>query len=488
MANKRYYNSKKYHKKPYKNGKNNYKNNYKNKENLSKVCIDCSPEAQLIRDFTDCGECKDVVDIGNFKVKGCESEYRLDKIKYIADNLPGVEYVLGKIVSYIFSSGLTTGSLDGDEELNELLHVRNQFGMLNKEVIRTAVYNAHKFGECGVRKIGKEYYIVKPGTYQTLTTYRDGVEIVIGYLISEKGRYIGRNHVDMKDFNPRDVETFINDMRRHGYVYIGSQSGEFLNVRDDPSKIHGDPKILKDKQRVQLCLDTYRRLNYDVIYDGTGRLILRVKNGFLEAENGKDVDTTTIMKQGPLARKQRHEDAQKKVDELAKTVKESSSDSIILLDDTFGEKITPLPRITKSTELLTWLQEDVDLVCQMFSFDATLAGLSKVSANVSRAATIDDAMLNCVVPLRENYALQFSEFLVNDLSDKVKKVYFNKYELQQTESTIDKLDKIVGLIYKLQVGTKKDPNADTTLLKNLSDIANNAVHDERGDLKALADL
>ncbi|MGH2123234.1 hypothetical protein ACQ10H_15495, partial [Enterococcus faecalis] len=77
------------------------------------------------------------------------------------------------------------------------------------------------------------------------------------------------------------------------------------------------------------------------------------------------------------------------------------------------KKMDHLPRVTKATEFLSYLNQEGEIMAQVFGVPNVLLGLGKISENISMEKVIDNAMLNSIIPLRENITTQISSILTN---------------------------------------------------------------------------
>ena len=109
------------------------------------------------------------------------------------------------------------------------------------------------------------------------------------------------------------------------------------------------------------------------------------------------------------------EKAKEEARRIAREIKSSTSDSVILLSNGFDKDIEHLERVTKATEFFDWLSNEGVILAQAMGMAPSLLELGKISGNVSMEKIIDNSMLNNIVPLREQYAIQFSEFISNHL-------------------------------------------------------------------------
>lgn len=87
---------------------------------------------------------------------------------------------------------------------------------------------------------------------------------------------------------------------------------DFINLRTDTTTENGISKLRQDKQRLELIGNVYQRLNYDIVYDGPGRLIFWMKDNFL---NGGDIDVSAneILDQSNATKDLRAERAREEV-------------------------------------------------------------------------------------------------------------------------------------------------------------------------------
>lgn len=424
-------------------------------------------------------ECNAVCDLG-VKPLHDRSSYNSD-IEYYIDNLPGLNYVKEQMVNYLFSNNLTTGSINEDVILDNFLYKQNKMLTPNLSVLRDAVSTAIIYGSAGIRAYDGDLYLYMPGTYKALVRREDGVKRIVAYVVNEKHEQIHDVRLDYDLGDPESVSYYdiVEHLREQGLILL--DTSEFLNLRNDTAYIYGDCKLLKDKLRVDLLVEVYRRLNYDIKYDGPGRIIIRPKEGYATGDEN-EISTTSVLNQSMQASKQRMEALKAEVKRVAKEIKQSSSDSVIALSNAFGSDITHLERVTKATEFLTWTQKQEGvIIAQVLGMSPSLLELGGISGNVSMEKIIDNAMVNSIVPLRERYATQLSAFLAENLG--ITKVYFNKYEMQQAEDPNTMRTKIVNIMTLLNsIDTPKTKQ----LVEDFADMLSKNVHNENGDLIELA--
>ena len=132
-------------------------------------------------------KCNQVCDVA---VPKRRRDYGLEKVDEYMRVLPGADYVLTQTLNYIFSNGLTTGSINEDVELDRFLYNKNDEGTTNLHVLRDTIGMAITHGACGVRWLNGNIYQYKWGTYRILTLLRNGIKTVAGYLITKDGSFV----------------------------------------------------------------------------------------------------------------------------------------------------------------------------------------------------------------------------------------------------------------------------------------------------------
>lgn len=406
----------------------------------------------------------------------------LEKADRYMEILPGADYVLTQTLNYIFSNGITTGSINEDELLNGFLYRKNEKENINLSELKNIIGMAITHGASGMRWVDGNIYQYKWGTYRVLTFLDNGIEKVLGYVVSKKGEKVP--YFDLKDASISEYEDFIRDLDKRDLMLLTTD--EFMVVRNDTSLPYGYSPLLKDEARLDLMTAVYERLNYDIRYDGPGRIIIRPKEGYTQGGEGNEVSTSAVLKDSLEGEDRRVQRIKEEVRRVADDMKKSKSDSVIVLSNAFDKDITHLPRVTKATEFLEWLENDTAILAQDMGMAPSLLELGHISGNVSMNSILDNSMLNTIVPLREKYATQFSSFLSHHLG--VTKIYFNLYEMQQAEDENSVRTKWVNMMAQLNAMTdgegKIRPEA-LQLFKDYSDMLSENIHNENGVLEEL---
>lgn len=429
-----------------------------------------SEEDKILDDLLNCNtNCASLVHKKQIKRTG------LAQIEHLIDVLPGVNYIKTLFLDYIFSSGVTTGSIVQDQKLGDFLYRKNMQGNTNLAVLRDTIGSAALFGETGLRRFNGDLYMVEPGTYGALIKRDQGITFPVGYVISDDGRLLEASDVQI----PEDTsyEEFMRTLEEQHLIFLTNK--EFVNIRNDTSQLHGDAPFLRDKLRLALLESVYSRLGYDVEYDGPGRIILRPRGGYVTGDVN-EVSTSRVMQESLSNAEKRLKGAQAEFTRVSEAVKNSSSDSVILLSDAFDDHIEHLERVTKATEFLDWIGNEGEIIAQAVGMSPSLLELGKVSGNVSMQRILDNAMENTIVPLREHYAIQFSAFISNMLG--IDHVYFGKYELQSApdaNTTRTKVVEMMTMLHSIEL-----PETEQ-LVKDFASMLSYDIHNDDNSLVRL---
>lgn len=426
---------------------------------------------EVLKELLSCSACGDI---------GEPPKKERDDIDYLLENLPGVGYVSSRLVNYIFSNGLTTGDVEKDEILNDWLYAqRNKEGSSNYHVLREVIKRAALYGECGLRMYQGMLYAYERGKYGILLSQEEGIDNIIGYFIRKDGKEI-EEVIDLNKYKYIGTyDDIIRFFEERDLIFLSSD--EFRNIRNDTSKLHGICPFVTDRQRVDLLLSTYERMNYDIEYDGPGRIIVRPKDGYSDAGDN-DISTGTVLSE---VVKDNYEQAKAEIKRVAREIKNSTSDSVIALSNAFDKDITHLPRVTKSTEFFDWQSHEVEIIAQIMGMSPTLIETGHIYGNVSVAAIIDNSMLNTIIPMRESYAVQFSELISSALN--LPKVYFNKYDLAQVQDENVVRHEVAEIIRNLSTAIKNS-GGDDELRRVMDDYAKylgQSIYDTKGNMDKL---
>lgn len=261
-------------------------------------------------------ECNSVCDLEAPRERKKQGLEQVDRYMQI---LPGAEYVLTQTLNYIFSNGLTTGSINEDIVLDDFLYRVNGRGTTNLHEIRNAIGMAITHGASGLRWLDGNVYQYKWGTYRALTYLKKGIRQIVGYIVTKDGGKVPPFEFEYEKYE--EYEDFLRDIEDRDLILLGKD--EFCNIRNDTSSTYGSSPLLADQERLDLMVAVYERLNYDIRYDGPGRIVIRPKDGYISGDN-TDVSATTVMAQTLNGVDKQVDAVKKEASRVAKQMKELS--------------------------------------------------------------------------------------------------------------------------------------------------------------------
>lgn len=430
--------------------------------------MDQKIDNELLDEMLACSAC---TDIGTKKITADIDTLDIDEL---LRQLPGLEYVKGRMLNYMFSNGMTTGDDTQDKELDHWLYEEpNLHGSTNYSVLRESIGEAAVYGECGVRLKERSLYSYHKGFYGILVHKVEGIDEIVGFFIRKDGGRVEESLDFSAITNMQGIEEYFS---QRGLILL--DPSEFVNLRNETGSLHGSCPFRKDKQRLTLLLSVYDRLNYDIAYDGPGRIILRPKDGFVAGDNN-EVSTGEVLS---VNKEKIAEKAKAEAARVGREIKRSSSDSVIVLSNAFDKDIEKLPRVTKATEFFDWLTNETVIISQILGMSPTLLEVGKLHGNVSVEKIIDNAMLNTIIPMRENYAVQFSGLVASALS--ITKVYFDKYDMQQVQDENDERKKLAQVIQSLAAAQKNSESEEVAkLVDEFSEYLRTSIYTPSNELK-----
>lgn len=444
---------------------------------------------EVLDDINNCfSSCSDIQSV-------CFSKDVRHDTDWLVSHLPALDYVKDRMINYMFSNGLAAGSDEENQRLENWLYgVKNPMGATNYSVLQNAIGEAAVYGEVGLRLMDGMLYTYHKGHYGVLYSELEGYKQVEAFFVRKDEEMISE---DFAITDWAEIETYDDVLRWFtDRQLILLDPSEFVNLRNDTTHMHGQSPFEVDRLRLDLLVSVYQRLNYDINYDGPGRIIVRPRAGFMSNEDNETSTSTIIENNNDEAQRKRYTEALKEVRRVSNEIKTSSSDSVIALSNGFSDKIEHLPRVTKATEFFGWMEEEVVIIAQLLGMAPVLVGVGKWSGNVSMSAIIDNDIVNTIVPMREKYAVQFSKMIADYLG--LPKIYFNKYDLKQIEDENNSRSKLAIAARDLCYASKSlisDENAPedareasrklNELISNLSTMLNQSLFDDYGNLKSI---
>jgi len=330
-------------------------------------------------------------------------------VDYLIDNLPGAEFVIGKIINYIISNKLIVvdGNEATQEKLDKFLLAENESGNNNKRVFIGAIRESLLHREAGLRLLSEEQGLLLYKREDFIALYenpRKRIRKLIGYLVSDlEGVGVTETEFNGLDFTVENDDGSITDPIRN-ITLIPSDNFSVLNLFTSDTNI-----ALKQKLTIQLLLSILIRANFDVTYDGPGRFVIKMDPQEVMNHYG-DPTETDVMKN----RQQAFDRARAEAKKVALEMKNSGSDNLILLNKVLSEFIH-LPRVHKVTEFKEIMSKDDEIVPKLFSMPPNMFDGGSFSGNISREHEINNFMSTQVVAIRENIIRPVSNMLAKGL-------------------------------------------------------------------------
>ena len=420
------------------------------------------------------------VDLGS---RPCAPKDGKTSVEWYMENMPGAQYVLDRQLNYIFANGMTTGEEEADRRLSAWLYERkNRTGATNYAELRQSIGLTITHGECGIRHYNGDIYHLPKGYYGVLLDREDGLDEIVAYYVRKDRRKVAET-LDKDSWGRfqsyEDIWKWFDDK---GYILL--DTADFMMLRNDDTALNARSPFEKDKQRVDLLKGVYKQLNYDIRYDGPGRTFFFTKSGYAEG-NENDISTGTVLNNTDGAKEVRLKKAKKEIEQLLTQIKKSTSDSVGVLSGAFDpEHYIHLPRVTKGTDFLSWLDIDTVVMAQLFGMSPTLLEVGELHGNVSVEKIIDNAMLNTIVPMREKYATQFSEFIGRIVG--VPKVYFDKYDMQQIKDENEARLKLAQVIKDLgNANHNYETDNIGNLMNEVADMLRSSLYDDANEMRKM---
>lgn len=423
-------------------------------------------EQDILNKMLECNACSDIT--GQI-VRYDYGLNKREKIDRMYELLPTVDYAKDQAVNYIFSDGIVASTLNETEILNGFLEQRNNDGTSNFSTLRECVGWAIIDGECGLRYFDGSLYIYKSGYFGIIYEVEDGITKVYGYVVSKERRLL--TDINLDDYSLYDYLEQDEDL-------LVLSTDEFVHIRNDISFLHGQSPLLTDQLRLDLLITAYQQLLKDLKYDGPGRIIIRPRDGFAKGEEN-DISTGKILDSGMVSEQIRAQKAKQEAARVAEEIKNSSSDSVVVLSTGFDKEITHLERVTKATEFLEWVQDkEGPIISEVIGIEARLLGYGHQAGNVAMNKVIDNAMKNNIIPLRTAYQVQFADFIGYILNITGVRYGDHIFEEQEAfsavqERTVDMMVKLAGI-------------GQNELVDSLGQMLRDTLYDDNNNLKKLS--
>ena len=378
-----------------------------------------------------------------------------ERIRFIYSNLPASKYVTDQLIGFIFSTELYSrieetedeneartkrynlGSrikhgrsvsnnvkkaIESNKKLQKFLNATNVEGFKNIDMLRKATLESLVYGEVGIRFLSEDEGIVLApiNTYIAVTVPSErhfGVDEILYYAINTKKEEIKETSSSVLEKIRQGKVSFDSQgvLRFEDTDIIAIKPELFQTIENVPVTGMARSPLLNDVKRISLLLSVYEQLIDDIIYDGSGRIVLWPDTSQINAVGISAGNETGIYNDSEDAKKELNARIEEIIRNVMIKFKYSSSDDVLALNEFFKERIDHLPRTTKATDFLDWISSEVEIVCQIFGVPPQLLGTGRILGNISMEMIITNAMLNVIIPMRQRYASKISKLLKNNL-------------------------------------------------------------------------
>lgn len=358
--------------------------------------------------------------------------------------LPALYYVVNQTVNYILSDDLEFEEEKDTEIYETFISSANIKDEINSNVLRRAMFNVLIYGHTGLRGLSKtdgliEYAYNRYGRVMMDAKNYGGIKRPLAYIVSNDallGSYHRSGEItedldvsDIRDFN-FDIATRHLTLDEYGEVTqinvfkdIVSEDQEktliptdqFANViLGNNAHYRKNSPLLKSQGPLQLLLVLYKRLKYDIEYNGLGTLAFKIQNNRLKrlaTENG--MDDATMFKGGSSTIEKENRAVEHRAKEILDQIKNASHNDSFVYGDVF-ESFEQLKRDTRATELLSIVERyAMEMITSAMGISAELIGTSSKSVSLGRSSVMQNEMRNSLIPLRHSIYRQIEPLLRN---------------------------------------------------------------------------
>ena len=402
---------------------------------------------------------------------------KYDKLKHYITHLPTLNQVLNQIINQIFGSGLVGKDEEETKILQDWLFKVNEENATNQTEIKSSIVHSLLYGRSGLLFTDKNVYFVPHNRYQKYYYIKDGHKSISGYVILPETptSVPAPTKITTKVINDPKYLVIFNDANP-------KTEATFIEISQEPNKENPYPPLLREQYRLDLLATSYSKLIEDISRDDPGRLIVWSKTGYIESDAGQMMSSDRVLKEA-VSQHKSMDKVKAQVQKLADTLRNSKIGDILVFPKNIDKDVLKLDRVTKSTEMLEYLNKETQIICDAFAFPEILA---RKDYSVT-AEQIDDAMISYVVPMREFYMTQISDKISKALG--ITYVKANRYALKQSKTPLTKAEQVANIIYKEAITAEKTTaeNADTAI-KTLNELLIKILSTDNGELRDIKDL
>lgn len=431
------------------------------------------PESDILMEMIMADACGGDQCSKSFKILG--KDQKVYGVKYLADNLPAVQFVSQFYLELIAHGGLLAKDASNQSKLDKWLASKNYTGQTNGNVIREALHHSIIYGYAGLRKIGNTVSFVPADHFKiwkmpALMNGKPipGIKAPIVYEIRLKGEgdVIEDKEKDgatewIDDKNNNTLKQLIKDQEWVEGVdgsffpdddYGGAMTDDvfvpkenFCHLRHSDEGEYGRSPLTKDRLRTTLIVDYIRNVIDEVGNDGTDYMMYLKQRGVAGVSLTSMLSTSTADasirasvdgKQVKTATEKQMEVART----LAKKLKRTAKTRFAIISQDWVDKIEKLEGTVHLNEYLSILTNAKATIADIYGIPAMLAGTDGGGWSTGMAALIPFTLERTIKPFQHRYAEQLSD-IINACADIKGGVTFKELDWtdERERAEIDKI-------------------------------------------------
>lgn len=407
------------------------------------------PETDILMDMIMADACGGDQCSKSFKILG--KDQKVYGVKYLADNLPAVQFVSQFYLELIAHGGLLAKDASNQKKLDNWLAEKNYTGQTNGNVIREALHHSIIYGYAGLRKIGSTISFVPADHFKIWkmpALMKDkygnsrpipGIKAAVVYEVRLKGegdviedKERDGAHEWIHDKNKNTLKNLIKDQEWtegvdgsffHDDDYDGAMTDDvfipkenFCHLRHSDEGEYGRSPLTKDRLRTTLIVDYIRNVIDEVGNDGTDYMMYLKQRGVAGASLTSMLSTSTADtsikasvdgKQVKTATEKQMEVART----LARKLKRTAKTRFAIISQDWVERIEKLEGTVHLNEYLSILTNAKATIADIYGIPAMLAGTDGGGWSTGMSALIPFTLERTIKPFQHRYADQLSDII-----------------------------------------------------------------------------
>ena len=402
------------------------------------------PETDILMDMIMADACGGDTCSKSFKILG--KDQKVYGVKYLADNLPAVQFVSQFYLELISHGGLLAKDASNQKKLDNWLVSKNYTGQTNGNVIREAMHHSIIYGYAGLRKIGNTVSFVPADHFKIwkMPAVMDGrpipgIKAPVVYEVRLKGEGVSIEDKEtdgprewVHDKNKNTLKNLIKDQEWkegvdgsffHDDDYDGAMSDDvfipkenFCHLRHSDEGEYGRSPLTKDRLRTTLIVDYIRNVIDEVGNDGTDYMMYLKQRGVAGSSLTSMLSTSTADAsiKASVDGKQAKTASQKQMEvarSLAQKLKRTAKTRFAIISQDWVDKIEKLEGTVHLNEYLSILTNAKATIADIYGIPAMLAGTDGGGWSTGMAALIPFTLERTIKPFQHRYAEQLSDII-----------------------------------------------------------------------------